>query len=168
VLPFHLQALLGIGPARVGLIFGIAALTGATMHPVFGRLADRWGAARMMRYGLFCTAGSLALLGQTWSVQSAIGLYVLFAGTVAMVVTPSLAYMAEAALDAGIGSFGAVYGLYNVAWGVGLLGGPALSGYLYERIGFGRLTLAWAPFLVGISWWLGRVQSVRSPSKELI
>ena len=140
-------------------------MTSAMMHPMFGRLADRWGAARLMRYGLFCTAGSLALLGQTWSVASTIGLYVLFAATIAMIITPSLAYMAEAALDAGIGSFGAVYGLYNVAWGIGLLSGPALSGFLYERIGFGRLTLAWAPFLVLISWWLGRVQSKRSPSE---
>ena len=56
----------------------------------------------------------------------------------ALVITPSLAYMAEATSDAGVGSFGVAYGLYNVAWGVGLLGGPALGGFLFERMGFAR------------------------------
>ena len=42
----------------------------------------------------------------------------------ALVITPSLAYMAEAVASAGVGSFGVGYGLYNMAWGVGLLGRP--------------------------------------------
>ena len=54
---------------------------------------------------------------------------------VPLVITPSLAYMAEATSSAGVGSFGVGYGLYNMAWGVGLLGGPALGGFLFERVG---------------------------------
>jgi MFS family permease len=73
-------------------------------------------------------------------------------------ITPSLAYMGEAASNAGIGSFGVSYGIYNMAWAVGLLGGPAVGGFLFERIGFARLTLAWAPVLVLVTWLLGRVQ----------
>ena len=30
-----------------------------------------------------------------------------------------------------------------MAWGAGLLGGPAVGGFAYERIGFARLTVAW-------------------------
>jgi MFS family permease len=156
VLPFHLQSMLGIGPAKVGLIFGVTSLASASMNNVSGRLADKIGAAKLMRIGLFCTAASLALLGQTWSYASTIVLQVIFACTVAMVVTPSLAYMAEAASAAGIGSFGAVYGLYNVAWGIGLLGGPAISGFMYERIGFPWLTVVWAPVLLVLAWLLAR------------
>ena len=74
-------------------------------------------------------------------------------------ITPSLAYMAEATSDAGIGSFGVAYGLYNMAWGAGLLGGPAVGGFLYERIGFRALSLAWAPLPIAVSWFLGRAQS---------
>ena len=84
----------------------------------------------------------------------------------ALVITPSLAYMAEATSSAGVGSFGVGYGLYNMAWGAGLLGGPALAGFLYERIGFRRLTLAWAPGLLLVTCVLWRVQSQTSPSKE--
>ena len=38
-----------------------------------------------------------------------------------MIVTPSLAYMAEVASAAGFESYGVVYGVYNMAWAVGLM-----------------------------------------------
>ena len=63
---------------------------------------------------------------------------------VALMVTPSLAYMAAAISAMGGRAFGVAYGVYNVAWAVGLLTGPAIGGFAYERIGFTRLTLVWA------------------------
>jgi len=75
--------------------------------------------------------------------------------------------MAEATSNAGAGSFGVGYGLYNMAWGAGLLGGPALSGFMFERMGFGWLMLMWAPLLMVVTWRLGRVQSPPPPTKEL-
>ena len=53
-----------------------------------------------------------------------------------------------------------------MAWGVGLLGGPALSGFLFERIGFARLTLVWAPALLIVTWLLARVQSPQALREE--
>jgi MFS family permease len=69
----------------------------------------------------------------------------------ALLVTPSLAYMAEAISAAGAGSFGVAYGVYNFAWAIGLLAGPAAGGFLYERLGFQRLVLVWAPLSVTIT-----------------
>ena len=43
------------------------------------------------------------------------------------------------------------YGLYNFAWAMGLLVGPAAGGFLYERLGFERLVLAWAPLAIAIT-----------------
>jgi MFS transporter, DHA1 family, solute carrier family 18 (vesicular amine transporter), member 1/2 len=168
VLALHMQTTLGIGPARIGLVFGVAAAASTMLHPVFGRLADRWGARRLTMAGLMCSAGSLALLGQTWSYESTIGLYVLLAATGALVITPSLAYMGQATSEAGIGSFGVAYGLYNVAWGAGLMGGPAVGGFLFERVGFARLMLIWAPVLVVVTGVLTRVQSPRLFRRERI
>jgi multidrug resistance protein len=166
VLALHLAGM-GIGPARTGIVFGIAAVVTTTLHPVFGRMADRWGARRLTLMGLMLSAPGIALLGQTWSFESTIVLYTISAAAVALVITPSLAYMAEATSDAGIGSFGVAYGLYNMAWGAGLLGGPAIGGFLYERIGFTALSLAWAPLPIAVSWLLGRAQpsgvQLRSP-----
>jgi MFS family permease len=108
------------------------------------------------------------VLGLAWSYQSALILFVICAASGTFVITPSLAYMGEATSDAGVRSFGVAYGLYNLAWGAGLLGGPALGGFLFERMGFAALMLAWAPLLVVVRWLLGRVESQRSPSKESV
>ena len=108
--------------------------------------------------GLALTAGMLPLLGRAWSFESALVFYVLQAAIAAVVITPSLAYMAEATSAAGLGSFGVAYGLYNVAWGAGLLAGPALGGFLFERIGFPALTLAWASVIVAVAVGLARAR----------
>ena len=177
VLPLFLNAKLGLGPARLGLLFGCGALASAILHPIYGRLADRWGGRRMMLTGLPLVACILPLISLTWSFQSTIGFFVLNTFAVAMVITPSLAYMAEAVSAAGGGSFGVGYGLYNMAWGAGLLCGPAIAGFVYERAGFARLTLLWALMLLVVSVLLARhsaardggarVQSSPSPREEL-
>jgi MFS family permease len=46
-----------------------------------------------------------------------------------------------------------------MAWGAGLLTGPALAGFIFERRGFAWLTLLWAPMLLVVSVLLARVQS---------
>jgi DHA1 family solute carrier family 18 vesicular amine transporter 1/2 len=168
VLPLFLSTTLGIGPARIGLIFGCGAVASTILHPVYGRLVNRFGGRRLTMLGLMLVACVLPLFSRIWSVPSAIGFYVLGAATVALVITPSLAYMAEAVSDAGVGSFGVGYGLYNMAWGAGLLTGPALGGFLFERIGFGRLTLLWSPVLLVVTGLVWRVQSQHSPRKELV
>jgi DHA1 family solute carrier family 18 vesicular amine transporter 1/2 len=151
-------ALLGINPGRIGTVFGVAAAASTMLHPIYGRLADRWGARRLTLWGLLLTAAVLPFLGRAWSFESAIGLYAAEAAAMALMITPSLAYMAEATSSAGVGSFGVTYGLYNVAWGVGLLGGPSAGGFLFERLGFARLALWWAPSVIVATLLLGRIK----------
>lgn len=158
VLALHLESALGAGPARIGLLFGVAAVAATTLHPIFGRLADRLGARRLTLLGLLLTGVALAALGRAWSFNSAVALYVVQASALALVITPSLAYMAEATASTGLGSFGVAYGLYNVAWGAGLLGGPALGGFLLERIGFTELSVTWATAIVLATILLARVR----------
>jgi MFS transporter, DHA1 family, solute carrier family 18 (vesicular amine transporter), member 1/2 len=165
VLAMHLAGL-SIGPARIGVLFGVAAFINAILHPFIGHFADRWGARRLMLLGLTLSAFALALLGQTWNFRSTIVFQVFMAATMALMITPSLAYMGEATAGGGAASFGVAYGLYNMAWGAGLLGGPAIGGFMFERLGFGRLVLAWAPALLLVTWLLAGVQSPSSPSKE--
>src|SRR2546430_2762232 len=52
VLPLFLEGTLGLGPARVGLLFGSGAVASTILHPMYGRLADRWGGRRLMMIGL--------------------------------------------------------------------------------------------------------------------
>ena len=161
VLALRLNAL-GVNPGRVGLVYGIGAVATTTLHPLYGRAADRWGARRMTTIGLFLAGCALPLLGRAWSFQSAVALFVLHAACASMAITPSLAFMGEATSNAGVESFGVAYGLYNLAWGAGLLGGPAAGGYLYERIGFTKLSVAWSPVLILVACALSRVQLMTS------
>ena len=158
VFALHLQ-ILGVTPARTGLVFGSAALASAALHPLCGRLSDRLGARRMTLWGLALSAVVMPLSGSVVGFESAIPFFVLQTAALALVIAPSLAYMGEATSSAGLGSFGVAYGLYNVAWGVGLLGGPALGGFLFERIGLLRLTLWWAPAVIVLTLTLARVKS---------
>jgi multidrug resistance protein len=144
VLSLWLAESLGLNPGRVGLVFGIAAVASTVLHPVYGRLADRWGGRVLTFAGLFATAAVLPLVSRASSFESAVAVFLLQAAVISLVVTPSLAFMAEAMSQAGVQSFGVAYGIYNVAWGIGLVSGPAAGGVMYERFGFERLTLYWA------------------------
>jgi DHA1 family solute carrier family 18 vesicular amine transporter 1/2 len=163
VLPLYLTAKLGLGPARIGMLFGSGAVASAILHPIYGRLADRWGGRRLMITGLVLASCVLPLMNLTWSYPSTFMFSALNTVTIAMVITPSLTFMAEAVSSAGVGSFGVGYGLYNMAWGAGLLGGPALAGFLFDRLGFATLTLLWAPALLIVSVLLARVQVQSAP-----
>jgi len=164
VLSLYLSTL-HVNPSRVGMIYGAAAVVTTSMHPVTGRLSDRFGARRMTMIGLVLTACAIPVLAQAWSFSSALMLYVIAAGAATFIITPSLTYMGEATSDAGVRSFGVAYGLYNLAWGAGLLSGPALGGFLFERMGFNRLLVAWAPGLLLVAIVLARVPSRRFLAK---
>jgi MFS family permease len=166
VLAMHLHAL-GVNPGRIGIVYGAAAVGGAFLNPIAGRASDAFGARRVTILGLALSACMLPFLSRAWSFPSAVGLFVLQASAGAMAITPSLAYMAEATSAAGVESFGVAYGLYNLAWGAGLMGGPAAGGFLFDRLGFFGLALAWAPALILVTGWLGRVQSHDPPLSAL-
>ena len=156
ILSLFLAATIGLGPARVGMVFGAGAVVGAVMHPVFGRIADRSGGRRLTFVGLAAVGAFLPVFTAIWNFGSAVGLYALGAIAIATFITPSLAYMAEAISVAGNRSFGVAYGFYNFAWALGLLIGPALGGWMYERHGFTTLTLIWAPSVVVLTLLLVR------------
>lgn len=148
VLPLHLQGRLGFSPRDVGLVFGAAAVASTLAHPLWGRLSDRWGGFRLMVTGLALAAGVLPLLSLAGSAAASTALAVLLWPALGMTVTPALALLAQATAAAELEAHGAAYGVYNVAWGVGLLVGPAAGGFLLEHLGFGPLSLVWAAVLL--------------------
>jgi len=114
-------------------------------------MADAWGARRLSGLGLLATAAVLPFVARAWSFSSAVAICLFQAAAFALIGAPSLTFMADATSQAGLGSFGTAYGLYNAIWAVGLLGGPALGGYLYERMPFSTLALAWAAVVAAIT-----------------
>lgn len=161
VLSLFLAREIHLGPSRIGSVFGAAALVSTLFHPVWGRLSDRYGARVLMLAGLIasaCTMPALALVADIWSAALVL---VVFWPVLGMAITPSLAYIGDAASEAGVESFGMAYGLYNVAWSIGLMSGPAIGGYLYERIGFRALVFVWAPGLALATLAMARIEHRR-------
>jgi MFS transporter, DHA1 family, solute carrier family 18 (vesicular amine transporter), member 1/2 len=156
VLSLFLADKISLGPARIGLVFGAGAIVAALLHPVFGRIADRTGGRRLTLIGLGAIGAALPMFSFIWSFGSAVACYALGVVAIATMVTPSLAYMAEATTSAGIRSFGVAYGLYNFAWATGLLVGPAAGGYMYERLGLLPLSLIWAASVLAVTLLLTR------------
>jgi len=148
VFVLYIQAKLGIGPARIGTLFAAAALSNTIFHPLVGRAADRWGARRLTGIGLLATSLVLPFVALARSFEIAMALCVVQAATFALVATPSLTFMGDATSASGLGSFGTAYGFYNAIWAVGLLAGPALGGYLFERTSFLTLALGWSAVVV--------------------
>jgi len=159
VVSLWLASDLGLRPSRVGLLFGMAAVASTGLHPIYGRLADRWGARRLMLTGLVATALVMPVLSRASSFETAVVLYVVMAASMSLIVTPSLSYMAEAMSTVGVGSFGVAYGLYNFSWGIGLIVGPAAGGFLFEALGFTRLTLVWSPIVIVLTILVARAAS---------
>lgn len=144
VLSLFFDGALFLGPADIGLLFGAAAVAGAVMPFVYGPMTDRWGGRRLTLLGLALTALWMPMMATAAGFSSALAIIVVLWIAIALIITPSLAYMAEVTASAGGDAYGVGYGLYNTAWGVGLLGGPALGGWLFERLGFATLTVSWS------------------------
>ncbi len=157
VIPLLLESRVGLGPASIGTLFGMAGLASSVMHPVYGRLSDRWGGRRLMLTGMLGVALMLPVLNLVTDFRSAAMAMVPMWMVFGLFITPSLAYFAQLASQAGVRAYGVVYGIYNVAWAVGLMSGPALGGFLFDRIGFAPLTLLWSVLLLAAGLILARL-----------
>jgi DHA1 family solute carrier family 18 vesicular amine transporter 1/2 len=167
VLSLWLSSSLAVQPGRIGLVFGVAAVGSTVLHPAYGRLADRYGGRPLMLIGLAAGAVIMPVLGQIGSYGAVVAVFTILAATLSLVVTPSLTYMANATAQAGSSSFGVSFGLYNFAWGAGLLAGPALGGVLYETIGFERLLFVWPPVVLSAALLLARFGDERLTERSL-
>ena len=158
VLPLFFDRRLGLTPSQIGLLFGAAAVASTLMPLIYGPMIARWGARRLTLTGLVLTAIWMPAMATASSLPTALALIVVQWIAIALFVTPSLAYMAEVTAFAGGDAYGIGYGIFNTAWGVGLLGGPALGGWLFERIGFSMLVTSWAVVVIVVTLALAGVK----------
>ena len=163
VLPLFFNRRLGLSAPQIGMLFGAAAAALIVMPIVYGPLVGRWGSRRMVRLGLILTAAWLPMLATAVGIRSALALMLVEWIVVPLAVTPSLAYMAEVTSMGGADAYGVGYGVYNTAWAIGLLIGPALGGFAFERVGLAVLLVSWSAAAIIVTLLLSGVQSERSP-----
>ena len=159
VLPLFLNGKLGLGPARIGLLFGCAAVASALLHPIYGRLADRWGGRRLMLVGLLLVGVRCRCCTVTWSYSSDDRLL--------RPATPrgGAGHHAVAGVHGRGGrrppaSGRSVSATASTTWrgASDCSAAPRSAASLFERVGFATLTLLWAPLLLIVSALLTRVE----------
>lgn len=151
VLPLHLKETFDFNALTSGAAFIALALPEVVLGPVSGLIVDRYGPrlAALIGYITLCPSLFLFILptGPASPSQIALLIAVLtFNGcSTAMIGGPA---MAEITLQlrtgkgdvAGMG-YAQGYGLFNLAWSMGTLGGPLIAGWMMERWGWDVLCI---------------------------
>lgn len=139
--PFYLTAALRLTPARVGLVMSTGPVVAAAIGIPAGRMADRYGAARVSRAGLYAMA-----LGTVGFATAAVDLGM--AGYILPLVLVTGGYgLFQAANNtavmagAGPGQRGVVSGVLTLARNLGLVSGASVMGALFAS-GMGTHDLA--------------------------
>lgn len=142
VLPLHADRQLGMGPAAIGLGFTLLALASTFTSPVVGHLCDRHGPRGLVSGGLL--AGALLVpftalpgsRGQLFLLLAALG------SAQSLVMSATGPALSRAVERLGGGAYGSVFSLLNMAFALGMLGGPLLGSLVADAAGTGAAMLA--------------------------
>ena len=114
----------GVGAAGVALVFLLAAAAEAVVSPLVGRLSDRRGRLLPVKIGLVGMLVASFLLPLP-DVAWLLGALVLAAAAIAGTMwAPAMALLSDGAERSGLPQ-GMAFGLINLAWGSGQVGGSA-------------------------------------------
>src|SRR5512140_2208304 len=129
-LPFlilYLTKDMGVSPSAAGAVFAIFGFGALVAGPFAGRLADRFGPVRMMRFSLVTSGALLLAVPLARSLPSIAGLTLLLALTGEAFRPASLAVISHLAAP---DQRKAAFALQRLAVNLGMSIGPALGGFL--------------------------------------
>ncbi len=127
LLPLDMTERLGAGAAAIGLAFGAAALAHLLASPAVGALADRRGSNGLIPCGLLGMALVLPFLAFPGSTLGVTALLVGFAVAYSFILIPALTQIGAVIRDRGGTGYAAAYGLFNMAYALGMVAGPLLG-----------------------------------------
>jgi MFS family permease len=122
-----------LSPDQVGLSFLIFIIPELIFGPIAGFVYDRKGFKIVLLPGMICTAIVMFLMGIELPLLPFFILLGLMACTFMFGMAPILPEMIYCAPES---MFGACYGLFNFAFGIGLLVGPIVSSLLFQYGGW--------------------------------
>lgn len=157
-LPLHLDRVLGMAPTAIGLCFGAAAVTHMISSPLMGALSDKLGRRRVLLAGLTLAVVVIplpAFMTGVWGVAGAMGCVGI---VTTLILSPASPAMADAVERMGSDSYGSVFGILNIAFALGMMGGPLLGSAVVQLLGIrealGAMGLAFGVF----AWWVRRIK----------
>lgn len=146
ILVIYAHEVVGLSDRSLGIVFLVLVLAVAAASVPGGRLADRAGRPRAVAWGMVMASAGMWLVpaagrGNVIVLGAAA---VLLGGSYAVSSPAWLALMSEAAPA---GRTGLVMGASETAQGAGLIVGPVLGGFFYDRLGPGAPFVASAVLL---------------------
>ncbi|KAG0365907.1 hypothetical protein BGZ54_006059 [Gamsiella multidivaricata] len=147
--PLHLASTFNLTSERIGLVFMAFSLPTLTA-PLSGALSDKIGAKVICSVSLIICACSIAAAGfYQHSLSMIVILFVVIGMSGTAVLTPVLGELSAVVRTTGTGDgFARAYAMFNMAFSIGVLIGPVVSGIVYEHFGFTALSLTMAGVLV--------------------
>jgi MFS family permease len=136
LLPSHLTKTAATAPWAVGLLFTTATLFYGLATPWVERAVGRWGLRPTMAVGLALMALSLPLVALPGGALVAGAALTLVSVLYAFALNPCFTELAEAVDRRGTGGYASVYAVYNIAFGVGMVGSNAVAGFLTAHASF--------------------------------
>jgi MFS family permease len=120
---------LGAAAGGIAAAFLLAAAAEGTVSPIVGRVADRHGPMRPIRFGLLAAAALVVLVPLPDAAVACAALLVVTTAAFGTFWAPAMALLSEAAEAMGAHQ-GLAFGLVNLAWAVGMVTGAAGGGTL--------------------------------------
>jgi MFS family permease len=130
LVPLRFDAL-GAGGLVIGLAFGAAALAEGATGPLFGRLADRIGALRPVRWSLLAGVALTIALPLPDSIVLLILLCVVLGPIEGGMFVPSMKMLADGAERARLDQ-GYAFAIFNFTWALTTAGGSAGGGAIAD------------------------------------
>jgi MFS family permease len=131
--PLYGHDVLHLSSSRIGLLLSVIVVMTTALQPVFGPLADR-----VSRTGMLALGGALASLGLMAvpffkDFYSLLGINLLIGVASALYMPPLMAVTVD--LGRETGEMNRVMSLLELAFSVGMVGGPLLAGVVKETFG---------------------------------
>lgn len=130
VLPFlvlYLTESRGLSPARASLVLSAYGIGGLFVGPLAGRVADRLGALRIMRWSLLLSGGLLLVFPALASFWAILGLTLVLAAVTEAFRPANLSLLSQVVAPE---QRKAVFALNRLAINLGMSVGPAVGGLL--------------------------------------
>lgn len=151
--PGYLEENLGLGSSAIGLLFALSVLAYTLSSPLVGRFSDRIGKRGLMTWGLLSTAVTAPALVFAGNLALVALLFALCGITIALFETPTLPLIADRIGGGERGeAYGTAFGLFNMAWAIGYMLGPAAGGFLAQKHGLPTTMIMLSVPLVILAW----------------
>jgi len=130
--PLYLESL-GASEVEIGLVFALSSIGATALMLPSGVLIDRVGKKRLLLISVFLAAVPPVFISMIHDWRMLTPFFMVFSASFAFFVPARMALIAESAAPEAQAS---LFGLMNIAWPLGGIVGPMISGYIVERFGW--------------------------------